>query len=187
VDPLVLVDTHANGDALRDNLAPDISVYAANNVPGVDAKTDFSKTELFVEFKFAQTSDPFRDPKDTRAKNFQFDNVSEVSQLNRGQLVHMQRLTRGLSFASTHSPYLYADDLQDSFVGIAAARLLPRASTTSKNPISFRPFSGVTHISIRTSEDTTLPSHRHRRKISSRSSMSNTVCGKIILPIVNSV
>jgi hypothetical protein len=101
--------------------------------------------------------------------------------------VHMQRLTRGLSFASTPSPCLYADDLQDSFVGIAAARLLPRASTTSKNPISLRPFSGVTHISIRTSEDTTLPSHQHRRKISSRSSMSNTVCGKTILPIVNSV
>ena len=101
--------------------------------------------------------------------------------------VHIQRLTQGLSFASTPSPCLYADDLQDSFVGIAAARLLPRASTTSKNPISLRPFSGVTHISIRTSEDTTLPSHQHRRKTSSRSSMSNTVCGKTILPIVNSV
>src|ERR1700729_3175707 len=101
--------------------------------------------------------------------------------------VHIQRLTRGLSFASIPSPCLYADDLQDSFVGIAAARLLPRASTTSKNPISLRPFSGVTHISIRTSEDTTLPSHQHRRKISSRSSMSNTICGKTILPIVNSV
>ena len=41
--------------------------------------------------------------------------------------VHIQRLTWGLSFASTPSPCLYADDLQDSFVGIAAARLLPRA------------------------------------------------------------
>jgi len=45
---MLLIDTHANGDALRDNLAPDISVYAANNVPDVDAKTDFSKMELFV-------------------------------------------------------------------------------------------------------------------------------------------
>jgi hypothetical protein len=101
--------------------------------------------------------------------------------------VHIRRLTRGLSFASTPSPCLYADDLQDSFVGIAAARLLPRASTTSKHRISLRPFSGVTHISIRASEDTTLPSYQHRRRISSRSSMSNTVCGKTILPIVNSV
>ena len=46
---------------------------------------------------------------------------------------------------STPSPYLYADDLQDSFVAIAAARLLPGASTTSKNCISLPTFSGVTH------------------------------------------
>jgi hypothetical protein len=65
VDTLVLVDTHANGDALRDNLAPDISVYAANNVPDADAKTDSSKMEFFVELKFAETSDPFRDPDTT--------------------------------------------------------------------------------------------------------------------------
>src|SRR6266436_4822708 len=44
--------------------------------------------------------------------------------------VHIQRLTRGLSFASTPSPYRYTNDLQDLFVGIAAARLLPGASTT---------------------------------------------------------
>ena len=50
--------------------------------------------------------------------------------------VHMQWLTRGLSFASTPSPYLYA---------IAGARLLPGASTTSKNRISLPTFSGVTH------------------------------------------
>jgi hypothetical protein len=37
----------------------------------------------------------------------------------------MRRLTRGLSITSTPLPYLYADNLQDSFVGIAAARLLP--------------------------------------------------------------
>jgi len=62
---LVLVDTYANPDAQRDNLAPDISVYAADNVPDA-AKTDFSKMELFVELKFAETSDPFRDLKDPR-------------------------------------------------------------------------------------------------------------------------
>jgi hypothetical protein len=80
VDKLVLVDTHANPDAQRDNLVPDISVYVADNVPEADAKTDFSKMELFVEFKFAETSDPFRDPKDPlqpRAENFRFEYIKE--------------------------------------------------------------------------------------------------------------
>jgi hypothetical protein len=89
VDKLVLVGTLANGDALRDNLAPDISVYAADNVPDADAKTDFSRMELFVELKFAETSDPFRDPKGPRrpqAEKFRFENDSKVSQLNRGRL-----------------------------------------------------------------------------------------------------
>jgi len=54
--------THANPDTLRDNLAPDVAVYAADNVPYDEAKTNFSKMELFVELKFAETSDPFRDP-----------------------------------------------------------------------------------------------------------------------------
>jgi hypothetical protein len=37
-------------DTQRDSLAPDISVYAPDNVPDADAKTDFSKMVLFVEF-----------------------------------------------------------------------------------------------------------------------------------------
>ena len=80
--------------------------------------------------------------------------------------VDMQWLTRGLSFASTPSPYLYADDLQDSSAEIAAVRLLPGGSTTSKNRISSPTFSGVTHISIIASADTILPSHQHLRRIS---------------------
>ena len=96
--------------------------------------------------------------------------------------VHIQRLTRGLSFASTHSLYLYVDDLQDLFVGIAAARLSPGASTTSKNRMSLPTFYGVTHISIIASADTTLPSHQHRRWIYNRSGMSKNVCGMTILP-----
>jgi hypothetical protein len=47
VDKLVLIDTHANPDAQRDNLAPDISLYAADNFPDADTKMDFSKMELF--------------------------------------------------------------------------------------------------------------------------------------------
>ena len=66
----MLVDTHSNLDAQRDHLAPDISVYSADNVPDNNAKTDFSKMELFVELKFVKTSDPFRDLLQPRAKNF---------------------------------------------------------------------------------------------------------------------
>ena len=43
VDKLVLVDTHANPDPQRDNLAPDISVYVDDDVPDTDTKTDFSE------------------------------------------------------------------------------------------------------------------------------------------------
>ena len=82
VDKLVLVDTHANGDIQRDNLVPDISVYVIDNVPDANAKTNFSRMELFVELKFAETSNPFHDPKDPQrpqAENFRFRNVSDVS------------------------------------------------------------------------------------------------------------
>ena len=77
MDKLVLVDTHANPDTQRDSLAPDILVYAPDNVPDADAKTDFFKMELFVEFKFAEISDPFRDPPQPRGENFRFENHSE--------------------------------------------------------------------------------------------------------------
>ena len=83
---------------MRDNLAPDISVYAANDVPDADAKTEFSRMELFVEPKFAETSDPFRDPKEPRVKNFRFKNDSEVSQLNRGQLCSYTAAHTGSQF-----------------------------------------------------------------------------------------
>jgi hypothetical protein len=98
VDKLVLVDTHANPDTQRDSLAPDISVYAPDNVPDADAKTDFSKMELFVEFKFAEISDPFRDPLQPRAENFRFENDSEVSRLNRGQLCSYTAAHTGSQF-----------------------------------------------------------------------------------------
>src|ERR1700691_1540339 len=101
MDKLVLVDTHANPDTQWDNLAPDISVYADDNVPDADAKTDFSKMELFVELKFAETSDPFRDPKDPlqpQAENFHFENDSDVSQLNRGQLCSYAAAHAGSQF-----------------------------------------------------------------------------------------
>ena len=77
--------------------------------------------------------------------------------------------------------------MRDSFVGIAAVQLLPRASTTSKNPTSLPTFSGIMQISTITKADTTLLSHQHRKRISSSSSMSNNICGRRIPPIMNSV
>jgi hypothetical protein len=77
---LVLIDTHADPDTQRDNLAPYISVYADDNVPDADAKTDFSKTELLIELKRAETYDPFRDPKDPlqpQINDFRFENDSD--------------------------------------------------------------------------------------------------------------
>ena len=76
------VDTHSNPDTQQDNLVPDISVYADGNVPDADTKTNFSRMELFVKLKFAETSDPFCDPKDPQppqAENFRFENDSDVS------------------------------------------------------------------------------------------------------------
>jgi hypothetical protein len=85
----VLTDTHANPDPQRENLVPDISVYVNDDVPDADTKTDFSKMELFIELKLAETSDPFHDPKDPlqpQAENSSFENDSDVSRLNPGQL-----------------------------------------------------------------------------------------------------
>jgi hypothetical protein len=133
---LVLVDTHANPDTQRDNLAPDISVYADDNVPDADAKMDFFKMVLFIELELAETSDPFRDPEDplpaTVSENFRFENDSDISQFNRGELCSYTAAHAGSQFrVHTFFTYRYVDDLQDSFVArIAAARLLPGASTT---------------------------------------------------------
>jgi hypothetical protein len=98
VDKLVLVDTHTNSDTRWDSLALDISVYAPDNVPDAGARTDFSKMELFVELKFAETSDPFHDPLQPRAENFRFENDSEVSQFNRGQLCSYTAAHAGSQF-----------------------------------------------------------------------------------------
>jgi hypothetical protein len=61
---LKFIDTHANPDTQCDNLAPDVGVYAIDDRPQRDAKADFSKMDLFVEFKITNTSGPFRDPED---------------------------------------------------------------------------------------------------------------------------
>jgi hypothetical protein len=62
---------------------------------------DFSKMELFIELKLAETSDPFRDPEDSlqpQAENFRFENDSDVSRFNRGQLCSYAAAHAGSQF-----------------------------------------------------------------------------------------
>jgi hypothetical protein len=124
---------HANPDTQRDKLAPDISIYSINDQPQGDAKTDFSKMELFVNFKIANTSDPFRDPEDSmrpKAGDFRFENDSDDAQLVRGQLT---------SYAAAHAWCLtffvlfFAESMRGSFIGIVVARSLPSVSIISQN------------------------------------------------------
>jgi hypothetical protein len=62
---LKFIDTRANPDTQCDEFALDIGIYSITDRPQGDAQTDFSKMDLFVEFKIAESSDPFRDPEET--------------------------------------------------------------------------------------------------------------------------
>ena len=44
----MLIDTHANPDTQRDNLAPDISVYADDNVPDADATMEYYDRSIII-------------------------------------------------------------------------------------------------------------------------------------------
>src|SRR5882762_5845650 len=59
---LKFIDTYANPDTECDKLAPDVGVYPIDDQPQGDGKTDFSKMDLFIGFKIADTSDP-EDPR----------------------------------------------------------------------------------------------------------------------------
>jgi len=94
---LRLIDTHANPDTECDKLAPDVGIYPIHDQPQGDTKTDFSKMDLFIEFKIKDTSDPFSDPEDPlepKEGGFHFENDSEDAWLVRGQLA---------SYAATHA------------------------------------------------------------------------------------
>ena len=98
---LKFIDTHASPDTQRDKLSPDIGVYPINDQPQGDAKTDFSKMDLFVEFKIADTSDPFHDPGDPltpKAGDFRFENDSDDARLVRGQLASYAAAHAGCQF-----------------------------------------------------------------------------------------
>jgi hypothetical protein len=98
---LNFINTHTNPDTQCDKLAPDIGVYPINYQPQGDPKTDFSTMDLFVKFKFANTSDPFHDPEDPLhpiAGDFHFENDSDDAQLVCGQLASYAAALMGCQF-----------------------------------------------------------------------------------------
>jgi hypothetical protein len=95
---LKFVDTHANPDTQCDTLAPDIAIYPK---PQGGTKTDFSRMDLFIKFKFADTSDPFCDPEDPlqpKVGDFRFESDSERARLVRGQLASYAAAHTGCQF-----------------------------------------------------------------------------------------
>ena len=92
--------------------------------------------DLFVEFKIADTSDPFHNPEDPlrpKEDDFRFENDSDDGRLIRGQLAF---------YAAAH-----AESTRDSFVVIVMARPLPGTSTILKSP-TFSPASFQTSRSL---------------------------------------
>jgi hypothetical protein len=98
----VFIDTHANPDTQRDHLAPDIPVYAHDNLSEDDAKADFFEVEFFFELKLADTSDPFRDPEYplSQADDFRFEGDLEDAQLVCGQLASYAAAHMGSQFCA---------------------------------------------------------------------------------------
>lgn len=78
-------NTHSYGDVDCDNLATDVSAYRSTDLPSKPNQTDFSRNELFVEFKFDVSADPFLDSQ-THIPNGDFERDTEAARLLRGQL-----------------------------------------------------------------------------------------------------
>jgi len=61
-------------------------------------QTDFSRMELFAEFKFNVTADPFIDPENRPIPNNDFERDSEAAQSLRGQLASYAAALSGSQF-----------------------------------------------------------------------------------------
>ena len=148
--------------------------------------------DFFIEFKIADTSDPFRDPEDPlkpQEGDFRFENDSDNARLVRGQLASYAAAHAGCQFC-VHIfcvLHLYAESMQGSFVGTVMVPPLPGASTISKSPNFSLASFGVTHTLIVLSRDTTHPSHQRHQKISNKCSISKAVFERTTLLIANSV
>jgi hypothetical protein len=98
---LKFIDTHSNPDTECDKLAPDVGIYPIDDQPQGNTKTDFSKMDLFIEFKIADTSDPFSDPEDPlkpQEGDFHFEKDSDNARLVRGQLASYAAAHEGCQF-----------------------------------------------------------------------------------------
>ncbi len=89
---------HSTGDVDCDNLATDVSAYRATNLPQKPNQTDFSKMELFAEFKFDVSSDPFIDPEHPHVPNNNFERDTDTARLLRGQLASYVSALSGSQF-----------------------------------------------------------------------------------------
>jgi hypothetical protein len=146
---LKFIDTHANPDTECDKLAPDIGVYLIDDQPQRDAKTDFSKMDLFIEFKIADLLNPKGD--------FRSRTMLGLFVVNWPLTL---LLTRGVGFAFMFSVYLYVESMRGSFVGIVMVRPLLSASTISRSPTFSLASFGVTSTLILANRGMTHPSHR---------------------------
>ena len=94
---------------------------------------------LFVEAKLADTSDPFRDPKDPlqpQLNDFRFENDSDHTRLVLGQLASYAAAHAGSLFrVHTFTAFTYGQSARFIRWDRATARLLPGALITSKTRI----------------------------------------------------
>jgi hypothetical protein len=96
---LNFVNTSNDPDLKCDGLKPDIGVYpiGVNAIP----VTDFSKMELWLEFKVDASADGFQDPPDPlnpNANGHQFEHDTDQSILTRGQLASYAAAHMGTQF-----------------------------------------------------------------------------------------
>lgn len=95
---LKFLDTHSTGDVNCDNLATDVSAYKVKDLPPKPDQTDFSRMELFAEFKFNFTADPFIDPEEPLVPDNDFERDSDAARLLRGQIASYVAALSGSQF-----------------------------------------------------------------------------------------
>ncbi|KAF8193751.1 hypothetical protein BJ912DRAFT_230456 [Pholiota molesta] len=98
LEGMVLVDTHARGDAHRDHLAPDVALYP-DNVQTYGNITYFPAMSSFIEFKASATDDPFEDHSEPSSSpaDVCFEREEEVKH-NRGQISKYSAAISGTQF-----------------------------------------------------------------------------------------
>jgi hypothetical protein len=96
---LRIFDTSNYPDSKCGGLKPDIAIYLTDAERGLE--TDFSKMEMWLEFKHDALADGFRDPEDSmepNANDHSFEHNSDLSKLTRGQLASYAAAHMGTQF-----------------------------------------------------------------------------------------